>query len=207
MSKGLQSRQQLNQLHEEEELLTPYESKDSHASGATSKIEKIVPKKEPHLSGWEFKIVRANKNLFRDPAIFRRLCEEEAQAGWILLEKFDDCRVRFKRPAAVREMLNPELLTFDPYRTHYGASNQSAKFWVPVAFLIATLLPAYLAYTLVVNTLQASRSNTPVSSPSPNTVAPANSLDLRTLPDLNKRRLSPDKQASPTPVTSDRDSY
>jgi len=73
---------------------------------------------------------------------------------------------------------------------------------MPVAFLIATLLPAYLAYTWVANTLQTPRSNAPVSRPSPSTAAPANSLDLRDLPDL-----SPDKQASPIPVTRDRDRY
>jgi len=88
MGKGVRSRQQLDQLHEEEELLTPYESKGSDASVANSTIEKNLSKKEPRLSGWEFKIVRASKNLFRDPAIFCRLCEEEAQAGWILLDEF-----------------------------------------------------------------------------------------------------------------------
>jgi len=36
--------------------------------------------------------------MFRDPVVLRQLCEEEAEAGWILLEKLDDHRVRFKRP-------------------------------------------------------------------------------------------------------------
>jgi len=35
---------------------------------------------------WEFKIVRANRNVFRDSVVLQQLCEEEAEAGWILLE-------------------------------------------------------------------------------------------------------------------------
>ena len=72
--------------------------------------------------GWEFKIVRSNLERFGKPAVLRRLIEEEARAGWVMLEKFDNGRVRFKRPVSARQrddLLPPEV---DPYRTNYGGS-------------------------------------------------------------------------------------
>jgi hypothetical protein len=74
------------------------------------------------LNGWEFKIVRANTRVFGKRAVFEKLIKEEARAGWVLLEKFDDSRVRFKRPVSAREKdagLPPGV---DPYRTQYGLS-------------------------------------------------------------------------------------
>lgn len=69
---------------------------------------------------WEFKIVRANRPLFRRRARLQRLLEEEAVAGWTMVEKFDNTRIRFKRPARAR--LNDRMLPpgVDPYRVHYG---------------------------------------------------------------------------------------
>ena len=69
---------------------------------------------------WEFKIVRANRAVFRKRSHFNRVLEEEARAGWILVEKFDDMRLRFKRLRQAR--LNDSMLPpgVDPYRVHYG---------------------------------------------------------------------------------------
>jgi hypothetical protein len=70
---------------------------------------------------WEFKIVRSNTDVFRKREVLDRLLEEEARAGWIMLEKLDDSRIRFKRPRRARAQdayLPPGV---DPYRTHYGA--------------------------------------------------------------------------------------
>jgi hypothetical protein len=71
---------------------------------------------------WEFKIVRSNSAAFRKPEVLEKLIEEEAQAGWVMLEKFDDSRVRFKRrrSARARDDFLPEGV--DPYRTRYGSS-------------------------------------------------------------------------------------
>jgi len=69
---------------------------------------------------WEFKIVRANRAVFGNPAHLQRLREEEARAGWTMVEKFDNFRIRFKRPLQARmndSMLPPGV---DPYRVHYG---------------------------------------------------------------------------------------
>ena len=69
---------------------------------------------------WEFKIVRSDSAAFRNPEVLKKLVEEEARAGWVMLEKFDDGRVRFKRPrsARARDAFLPDGV--DPYRTQYG---------------------------------------------------------------------------------------
>jgi len=70
---------------------------------------------------WEFKIVRSDSGAFRKPEVLRELVEQEAQAGWIMLEKFDDNRVRFKRPRSAQAK-DPFLpAEVDPYRTRYGS--------------------------------------------------------------------------------------
>jgi hypothetical protein len=71
---------------------------------------------------WEFKIVRSNSSTFKTPQALNKLIEEESRAGWIMLEKFDDNRVRFKRlrSARARDANLPEGI--DPYRTTYGPS-------------------------------------------------------------------------------------
>jgi hypothetical protein len=94
------------QLQEEEETMTPYS-------------------REELDNDFEFKIVRANSGAFGNPETFARLLEEEARAGWQLLEKLDNSRVRFKRPASTRQrdaLLPPDV---DPYRVHYGLSENA----------------------------------------------------------------------------------
>jgi hypothetical protein len=68
--------------------------------------------------GWEFKILRSATGSFRNPANLSQAIEQEARAGWVLLEKFDNQRVRLKRPASARA--GDGGLDFDPYRTTYG---------------------------------------------------------------------------------------
>jgi hypothetical protein len=152
---------------EEEETLTPYESKDTVKSTADQKkngSEKAA--KDPRLVGWEFKIVRSSRDVFRDPKVFRQLCEEESQAGWILLEKLDDRRVRFKRPIALREILNAEMLAIDPYRSYYGSSGNPGIWVAAIVSLVLLILPAYLGYWLVSTTLNKQPETTPFSQPS-----------------------------------------
>jgi len=59
--------------------------------------EQMTRYRTEELEGWEFKIVRAATRKFRRPEVLQRVCEEEARAGWEMLEKFDDSRIRFKR--------------------------------------------------------------------------------------------------------------
>ena len=96
---------------------------------------------------WEFKIVRANRPLFRKPKHLNRLLEQEARAGWTMIEKFDDQRVRFKRLRQIGLDHPRPPGGIDPYRAHYGLSPETFKALVMVTVLGATLgLMAYILY-------------------------------------------------------------
>lgn len=173
----LVSREQLvagKKCDDEEEVLTRYESQEDNFNQPENARSNGNPKSDRNsddLAVWEYKIVRASSDLFRNPAIFHKLCREEAEIGWILLEKLDDRRVRFKRPIALRDAPRANLPTFDPYRTHYGPISNAMTWAAAIVFLSAIVLPAILGYALVSATLSKSRSNwpqTPVQSlPSP----------------------------------------
>jgi hypothetical protein len=98
---------------------------------------------------WEFKIVRSLGTPFRNPVTLQNLIEDEAEAGWALVEKFDDSRVRFKRPANAREqdhLLPPDI---DPYRTQYGVSEGVvglAVIGVAVLIIVIILLVVSLGF-------------------------------------------------------------
>jgi hypothetical protein len=66
--------------------------------------------------GWEFKILRSVTGTFKDPGRMRAILEEERKAGWTLVEKFDNGRIRLKRPAGAAAL--DAKLDFDPYRTY-----------------------------------------------------------------------------------------
>lgn len=86
---------------EEEEHMTPYTPEELNED-------------------WEFKIVRSTLEAFRSPEKLKLMLKEESRAGWTLVEKFDNGRVRLKRPAHARRndhTLPPDV---DPYRTTYG---------------------------------------------------------------------------------------
>jgi len=100
---------------EEEEEMTPYSSRDL-------------------TEGWEFKILRNSTGRFRNPALLRATLEEESRAGWELVEKFDDRRVRLKRRVSARQ--NDAGLGFDPYRTRI----QSREEWTIAAVSIMALI-------------------------------------------------------------------
>ena len=100
---------------------------------------------------WEFKIVRSSTAAFRKPDVLKRLLEEEGQTGWIMLEKLDDSRVRFKRPrsAQAKDAYLPEGV--DPYRTQYGSgpSQSSAMVLVVGGLLFLTALAGLLVFIYV----------------------------------------------------------
>jgi hypothetical protein len=131
----------------EEERLTPYDSHETIETHETRNRHKRD--RDPRLVGWEFKILRAEADLFSSPAVLQQACDEEAIAGWILLEKLDDRRLRFKRPIAMREVIDPQTLGFDPYRSVYGGSRRWPQRLLVAIGVVALLLPAYLSFTLV----------------------------------------------------------
>jgi hypothetical protein len=116
---------------------------------------------------WEFKIVRSGSGAFRNPEVLNRLVEEEARAGWVLLEKFDDNRVRFKRSrsAQSRDAFLPSDV--DPYRTQYGA---------PVArraAVVAVVISGLLALGGVMAFLYTERGSTSIGTTPFPVIAPA----------------------------------
>lgn len=143
----------------EEETLTPYDSNETIDSNEIRRANKR--ERDPRLVGWEFKILRAEQDLFREPAKLQAACDEEALAGWILLEKLDDRRLRFKRPIAMREVINPETLGFDPYRSVYGPSHRWKQRLLVLIGVLALLLPAYVSFSLITQ-----GNRTPLSQPS-----------------------------------------
>jgi len=82
--------------------------------------EKMTTYKSDDLDGWEFKIVRANTGKFKNSENIEKVRLEEARAGWELLEKFDDYRLRFKRRVEKRYM--DKHLDIDPYRSQVASS-------------------------------------------------------------------------------------
>ena len=97
------------------------------------------------LNGWEFKILRANVPIFENQVKLKKVIEEEALAGWIFLEKFDQCRLRFKRKTSHRE--NDHKLTIDPYRTVYGMSQYRLMFYV---LAVSVVVAMALVFMLIV---------------------------------------------------------
>jgi hypothetical protein len=72
--------------------------------------------------GWEFKIIRSNSGAFRKPEKLQAMLDDEKLGGWTLVEKFDDCRVRLKRPAGTKVIPSDFADGYDPYRTNVGMS-------------------------------------------------------------------------------------
>jgi hypothetical protein len=88
-------------VEREEELMTPYSPNDL-------------------AEGWEFKILRSAAGGFRNPEWTRSILEEEQRASWTMVEKFDDARIRLKRPASARS--GDAGLDFDAMRTWVGCA-------------------------------------------------------------------------------------
>lgn len=122
-----EKRRQMRRLAEEEEDMTRYTQDDLG-------------------NDWEFKIVRSDTASFRKPEALKKLLEEEAQTGWVMLEKFDDGRVRFKRSRSARSrdaLLPPGT---DPYRTQYGISSARIGLTVVALMMLALLALGALGF-------------------------------------------------------------
>ncbi len=138
----------------EEENLTRYESNTSSDQ----------PK------GWEFKILRTSSGGFRSRKVLSRVCAEEAQAGWILLEKLDNHRLRFRRPVTARD--RDIHCKIDPYRTHYGIS-ELVETWTTVIVILAIMGGAATVGFIAMNSFFGdwqTRSNQGVPNSAPNAI-------------------------------------
>ena len=97
------------------------------------------------LEKWEFKIVRSNFARFKNYQVVQKLCAEEARAGWELLEKFDDSRIRFKRPIDKRAY--DQHLDIDPYRTTMSGEGKYTFLIIGIIVMVTGMAIA-LALTL-----------------------------------------------------------
>ena len=95
---------------------------------------------------WEFKIVRSNTPMFHKPETLNKLIEEEARAGWVMLEVFDNSRVRFKRPRSARAQDANLPQGFNPYRTIYGLSEAKIVLIIFGSILLAAGLLVALIF-------------------------------------------------------------
>jgi hypothetical protein len=113
--------------------------------------------REDLADDWEFKIVRSLTAAFRNPATLEKLRQEEAQAGWVMVEKFDNARIRFKRPIRARENDSRLPQGVDPYRTYYGIGNPTFSLaillvvfgFIVLVFLIALVIPILFSVNLL----------------------------------------------------------
>ncbi len=101
---------------EEEEEMTPYSAKDLADS-------------------WEFKILRITTGRFSDPLWLKGILNRKSRAGWELVDKFDNFRLRLKRPISARA--RDASLGFDPYRTWAGTSQTRMTVYVLAGVLLA----------------------------------------------------------------------
>jgi len=77
---------------------------------------------------YEFKIVRSATSAFKKRETVEQVIAEESMAGWRFVEKFDDNRLRFKRPASAQRKDHTLPPGVDPYRTTYGMSDAGLAF-------------------------------------------------------------------------------
>jgi len=98
------------------------------------------------LDGWEFKIMRSNFGKFKDYQAVQILCQKEAKAGWEMLEKFDNHRIRFKR--RVEKRAGDRGLQTDPYRTQTGLGDSMKIMTVLGIVLLLLGLSLFIYFAL-----------------------------------------------------------
>ena len=83
---------------------------------------------------FEYKIIRSVTGAFKDPTKFRAALDEEARAGWELLEKLDNSRARLRRSTDCRN--GDAGLGQDPYRTQVGISEGALAIGIVVGVFL-----------------------------------------------------------------------
>ncbi|WP_406700096.1 hypothetical protein V5E97_14770 [Singulisphaera sp. Ch08] len=68
--------------------------------------------------------MRSTSAAFRKPEQLRAVLAEEKKGGWVFVEKFDDSRIRLKRPAGAKLMEGDFEDGYDPYRSMVGISGE-----------------------------------------------------------------------------------
>lgn len=99
-------------------------------------------RQEDLIEDWEFKILRSINGAFKTHAKLQKVLHEEAQAGWVLVEKFDNDRIRLKR--SIRDKDQGLYSGIDPYRSHIGMTENQL-----VIILLGVVL-GVIALTIVI---------------------------------------------------------
>lgn len=105
-------------------------------------------------SQWEFKIVRARNREFGQRDHLEALLREEALAGWIMTDKYNDSQVRFRRRRIARvqdRYLPPHI---DPYRTVYipdASAGVQNLHLIALAIVLSVLLVAIAMLAVLVS--------------------------------------------------------
>lgn len=92
----------------------------------------------------EYKTIQAQTPLFADSKKMHALLEEEAKAGWQLLWKEDNYKLKLQRETSHRE--NDKNLDFDVYRTAVGVS--SVITYVGTALLTLAIVSVILYFAI-----------------------------------------------------------
>src|SRR6478672_9897334 len=95
----------------------------------------------------EYKIIRSATGAFKDPAKFRAALDEEARAGWELVEKLDNSRARLRRSTECRK--GDAELGQDPYRIQVGISEGALAVGIVVGVLVGLALLIGVAMSIV----------------------------------------------------------
>jgi hypothetical protein len=96
---------------------------------------------------WEFKILRSNFQAFRKPERLRAVLEEEKRGGWVLVEKFDDSRIRLRRSAGFKAPVEDLASGYDPYRTYVDGLNS----YLFIGAVIGILFVCLTMFLLIVS--------------------------------------------------------
>ncbi len=81
---------------------------------AQGEEDEFNPDVDDAQSGWEHKVLHCRHARFKAPDALAEALTLESAAGWMLLEKLDDKRLRLTRPVSARD--GDTALDFDPYR-------------------------------------------------------------------------------------------
>ncbi|PCI73978.1 MAG: hypothetical protein COB20_15630 [SAR86 cluster bacterium] len=92
----------------------------------------------------EYKTIQAQTPLFADSKQMHAMLEEEAKAGWQMLWKEDNYKIKLQRETSHRE--NDKNLDFDAYRSTVGVS--SVVTYVGTALLTLAIVSVILYFAI-----------------------------------------------------------
>ena len=93
----------------------------------------------------EYKTLQAQTPLFADTKKMQEILAEEAKAGWDLLEKEDNYRIKLQRSIDSRS--NDGNLSIDAYRSTVGVSSVLTYGMTALATILIVSVILYFAFT------------------------------------------------------------